>query len=344
MIVKTGWFLATLSLVLLVMGAMLRTGGTVHAAAPTAAQQVVDKAVERFVAGDRTGWLSYFSEDAVLTDTDIDSGKSFAAVGRGALGSVFDGIIETHLKVEPTGVSAHGDKVIATGRWSDDVSTAAGVSRYLATSTVTVRDAKIVRFDLTYNTADAATRTYLAYSAAQELVPPPGTLIFPLGPGRDGRQTGDAYLSPVGTLTAVFIAIAPGATGELQPAELQSGDCPANRALAFPLASVLDGFSFTLLSAPIDDLADLSLHVQKRSGLSILDVTCGDASSAVLLEQPAPAPEPVAPAPRPAAIVAPNTGTGTNVRHGSLAWAAAALVLLGALCAASGVRYRSRQN
>jgi ketosteroid isomerase-like protein len=339
---KTGWLYAGAMAAVLALGAMAGLGGGIAQAAPNDPEAVFAAAGERLTAGDLAGSVALYSEDAVVTDIDIDSGKSFYAVGRDAIEVVLQGALATHLVVEGTTSSVDGDEVTAKARWSDDVSAAAGVSRYLVNSSMTVRDNKIVRFATTYDTKDAETVTYLAYGATQPLIPPPGTVTFPMGAGRDGHQAGDAFLAPTtSTVTAVFIAVAAGAIGELEPVQLQDRACPASGSIVAELAPVLNGSSLSLVSKSMNELSDVSVHVQRVGGLSRLDVACGDASDAVPFEEPAPvpAPQPAAPAPRPAPVTAPNTGTG-GVRGGSAAGGIGLLAAMGLVCVGAGAARR----
>lgn len=160
---------------------------------------------------------------------------------------------------------------------SDDNTAAAGVSRVLQPFSAIVQGDKIAQLHLTYEEGDAQTRTYLEYLAGLEDDdggPPLDGLEVTLGPGRDGSQTGSAFIFEESGLAFVGIEVAPGAAGVLQPAHVHAGDCPGTGAVVSPLASVLDGSSFTILSLSKAELlaGNFAINVHKSAAESAVYV------------------------------------------------------------------------
>jgi predicted lipoprotein with Yx(FWY)xxD motif len=81
---------------------------------------------------------------------------------------------------------------------------------------------------------------------------PQGTIVT-IGPGRDGDQSGTAVLVSQGTKTEVDLFIKPLA-GATQPAHIHVGTCPVPDAVKYPLTSVVDGKSKTVVDAALADL------------------------------------------------------------------------------------------
>jgi hypothetical protein len=164
-----------------------------------------------------------------------------------------------------------------------------------------------------------------------------------------GNQPGIAVVFEDQGLTVVGLFIEAGAAGVLQPAHFHTGTCASPGPIVQPLASVLDGSSFTLLSAPIDQLIDkgLIVNVHKSVAEASTYVSCGELLSA-------PEPEPtVAPAATPTArvatgVTAPNTGTGGGIAGGSWGWtlmivalfSVGVLITMGTVAVRLGVRSR----
>lgn len=323
-----------------VLAALLATTLALSLAPRRADAAAPDAVVRDFVAainaGDAAAAAALFTEDGVFTDID---GGSFAIVGAAALEYGFSDTSNT--QVELTNVTVVGEEVKGTARLTDDNTEAAGVARILQPFTAIVRDDKIVEFHLTYNEGDAQTRTYLEYQAAQEEDEgplSPDALELILGPGRDGSQTGTAFIFEEGGVAFVGIQIAPGAAGVLQLAHIHVGDCPGVGAITSPLASVLDGFSFTILSMSKAELlaGNFAINVHKSAAEAGLYVSCGEVEAAAAA--PTPAASPPAPAATPApsgSITAPSTGTGSGGDAENGMWLAA-FVLAGALLAGTG--------
>ena len=135
-----------------------------------------------------------------------------------------------------------------------------------------------------------------------------------LGPGADGNQPGKAFIFEPDWLgegvSLVVVEVQAGAPGAQQSADLVSGSCAAPGETVYPLAAVVNGASFTILSATADEIVAQGLSVQvHQAGQTDRVNACG----AVL----APAPPAPAPAPPHIDIKAPSTGTGPVARRRS---------------------------
>jgi hypothetical protein len=203
----------------------------------------------------------------------------------------------------------------------------------------------------TFDENDAQTRTYLEYQSEEDDggeddggEEPIGELAIELGPGRDGNQPGVAFLfegSP--EVTGVGIEIAPGASGVLQPAHIHDGDCPGVGAIASPLASVLDGTSFSFVSISLADLSsgDYAINVHQSAAQAAIYVSCGEVG-AVDVE---PTPAPAAPTPTAATgVVAPDTGTGPSGGSTVALPVAAMIVVAGVLAVGGGLFVARRRS
>ncbi len=321
-----------------------------RAMAGSGPEDVVADLAAEVNADDGAGAAALFTADGVFTD--ISDGGSFAAVGTAALTYI---LTDTGVQVTLTNVEVDGNEVTAVASTVDEGSEAAGVARYLQPLTAIIEGGKIAEFHLTYDETDAQTRTYLAYQASQEDPDeplPPGSLTLPLGPGRDGSQTGDLVIfdfDEAPGVVGIGIEIQPGAAGVLQLAHVHEGDCPGVGGIASPLASVLDGFSFTFISMTRAALlaGDFAVNVHKSAAEAAIYVSCGEVEAVAAAPTPA---APVAPAPaatatpgRSGVITAPSTGTGSGDDgvNGMLliaVFAAVGAVLLGSGAAVRRVR------
>ena len=128
-------------------------------------------------------------------------------------------------------------------------------------------------------TAAAAQAPTLAPSSAPTTTV--GALTVVLGPGRDGRQTGTAVLTPQGEKTQVVINIQPGPAGVPQPAHIHVGSCPGVGAITYPLHNVVDGTSTTIVNDSLQDLlkGGYAINVHKSTSDLGAYVSCGNISS-----------------------------------------------------------------
>ena len=98
-----------------------------------------------------------------------------------------------------------------------------------------------------------------AHQSAQDIgkyvacgVIPQGTMVT-LVAGRDGSQPGNAVLLSQGAKTEVDLFIKPLA-GVTQPAHIHVGTCPVPGDVKYPLTSIVDGKSKTVVDAALSDL------------------------------------------------------------------------------------------
>ena len=300
---------------------------------------VVEQIFAEVNAGDAAGAGALVTEDFVLTDID---GGSFAVVGRPAFTQLIEDSQTVNLEITVVEIAADGNTVTGVADFADDNADAAGVSRYRQPFTVQVTDGGLAsRGDFTYDLDDAQTVVYLNYVDSLEEddtdePPPPGLVTVPLSAQSGGNQPGNAFLFEEGGITGVGLDITPGPAGVQQPAYFYTGTCAAPGPIVEPLANVLDGGSFTLLSSTMAELVDtgLIINVSKSVAEPGIYVACGQVLSATA---PPPAPTAAAPAtPTPATgIGAPATGTGGDAAGGSSGalyalLAAAVAVALGA--------------
>lgn len=306
-------------------------------------QAVVEDLVDALNAGDAEALSALIADEFIFAHLTI-GGDSFAAVGK----PVFEfTIIEEVIAFNPTVVlgatEVDGNTISGAWEWSDDDTTAAGVTRIIETWTFQLNDAGLfVRADVSYDTSDAQTQQYVDYLNEQpdDEEPPPGAVIVPLAAQPGGDQPGVAVILEIGAgFTLVALEVTPGAADVPQPAHFHTGTCAAPGPIVEPLASVLDGSSFTALSTPLSELVDtgLIINVHLSEAQAAVYVSCGEVLSAAAL--PTPTPPTAAPTPTAAGIVAPATGAGPDAANGRLLpWALALAGGAGLLMATAAVR------
>lgn len=290
---------------------------------------------------------------AALLDDDVtffepNGDGSFGIVGKAAfVSAALPDLAASGFKTTVRHAQVHGDTV--TGRISpeDEFTHAAGVNRYLELFTVRVVDGRIASIDLLYDTGDTQTNTYLEYSRSQsdeeDDGPPSGSFVeLPLGPGAHGSQPGTVFVAEAGEgVSFVGVQVQPGHAGTQQPADLVSGSCGAPGEIVYPLAAVVDGGSFTIISASVDELLAQGLSVQvHQAGRTDRVNACG----AVLAAAAAPAPPVPAPAPARTDIKPPSTGTGPAPGGGLPSSLLAAVVAAGVLAVLGGLGVRRSQR
>ena len=136
-----------------------------------------------------------------------------------------------------------------------------------------------------------------------------------LSPQNDSGQTGTAVLTSEGAGTKVVLNLssAPGP----HPAHIHAGSCPTPGAVVFPLTSVTDGKSETVVAASIADIlrAPHAINVHKSPQEIPVYTSCGNVTAAAAPAAAAsPAAKPAAAAPvaqaspaaKPAAAAAPS--------------------------------------
>src|SRR5947209_19191201 len=102
--------------------------------------------------------------------------------------------------------------------------------------------------------------------------------VFTIGAQSGSGETGTVTLTAMGEKTRVDVAIV-GAPEGAQPAHIHEGTCAKlNPKPTYPLASVTDGFSSTVVDAPISKLTGAAMAVNVHKSASDLPtyVACGD--------------------------------------------------------------------
>jgi hypothetical protein len=334
-----------------VLSAAMFAIGTRNASAQEDPQDVVEAFAAAVVAGDAAAASALFADDIAFTDISTING-SFGAFGKPAASLVFEDITTQEIDVEFTDLEADDETGVVTGvaRISDVDTEAAGVDRYLQPFSATVVDGLLTALNFTYNENDAQTRTYLEFVNEDEggddggEEPGIGELEIELGPGRDGSQTGTAFFFEASPeVTGVGIAIEPGANNVLQPAHVHDGDCPGVGAIASPLASVLNGFSFSFVSLSLAELSagDYAINVHQSAAQAAIYVSCGEVGGVAVEPSPTSAP-PAATATPATGVIAPDTGTGPSGQSTQLPRVVGMLVIVGVAVLAVGALKASR--
>ena len=117
--------------------------------------------------------------------------------------------------------------------------------------------------------------------------------------GQDGTVTIEA----VGNQTRVTVNIKAGAAGVSQPAHIHEGTCAPLGGVTFPLTSVVDGKSTTMLDTPLATIQSQqrAVNVHKSAAEAAVFVSCGEIPLAT-------GAAPGAPVTAPAPTTLPRTG------------------------------------
>jgi hypothetical protein len=324
------------------------TAGADRAQAQDAPDDIVQQFFDEFEAGDTAGAVALFTDDAVVTDIGRES---FAAYGKPAIEVWIAALVDDSPSFTLTNVQVNDNTVTGRVEWSDANVTEADVDRIIQPFTITVTDDGLMsRQDYTYDENDAQTEEWLDYSDAQPGDDHADDIRVPLAAQPGGNQPGDAFIEEVDVgVSSVELDVAPGAEGVLQPAHFHTGTCAAPGPIVEPLASVLDGESFTLLSAAPSELVDIGLiiNVHLSAEQASTYVSCGVVGATVA--QPIATPPtavPGTPAPAatatPSGVTAPDTGTG-GATGGGNAWMYA-LIAVGAVLVTFGAGGVARQR
>jgi hypothetical protein len=145
------------------------------------------------------------------------------------------------------------------------------------------------------------------------------SVTIALSPQNDSGQRGTAVLTSEGAGTKVVISLenAPGP----HPAHIHSGSCPTPGAVVYPLTSVVNGRSETVVAASIADIlrAPHAINVHKSPQEIPVYTSCGNVTAAAApAAQASPAAKPAAaaspaaapaaaPAAKPVAAASPST-------------------------------------
>ena len=225
-----------------------------------------------------------FADDGMLVLVDFGShGNVGYGVIRPLLRAVFDGAEATIIDLEVSDDTATG-RIEFRAAWLRPF----GVERIVDLFTLKAEDGKITLLRLQFDLTDPQTaQVYAAMEAQPGQGGLPANVIFiPLGPGRDGDQSGTAQFIPdpgggsAAGLGGFVIQITRGEPGVLQPVHLHSGTCDNLGPIVAPLASVMDGMSETHYVASLlpESLAggDFAINVHKSEEEHDLHVACGN--------------------------------------------------------------------
>ena len=294
--------------------------------------------------GDAAAAAALLDDDVTLFEPNGDG--SFGLVGKVAFEAALSELTTSGFYANIRSARVHGDTVVGVVATEDESTVEAGIDRYLEQFTVRVVDGRIASFDFLYDTDDPQTRTYIEWNRASgegdDEGLPPGTVEVTLGPGAHGSQPGTALVAEIGEgVSFVAVQVQPGHAGARQPADLVAGSCDAPGEVVYPLAAVVDGGSFTIISASVDELLAQGLSVQvHQTGQTERVNACG----AVLAAAAAPAPPAPAPAPARTDIKPPSTGTGPAVGDGLPSLPLAAVLATGVLAVMAGLGVRRSQR
>jgi hypothetical protein len=234
---------------------------------------------------------------------------------------------------------------------SEDDARAMGIDRYREAFTATVNDDGLLeKLHLEYVLSDPETAEFITALRAQQEEDDGGgddeeagdAIEVALAAQPGGNQPGQAFIFGAGDgVSGVFVGVEPGEEGIAQPAHFHTGTCASPGPVVHPLASIIDGVSFTYLSAGIDELADsgLIINVHKSAAQPGSYVSCGVVAAAA--EAPAPPPSPTR---TPSGIAAPDTGSGgvAGGAAGAATYGYALLAVAAAALATAGWRLRRR--
>lgn len=284
-----------------------------------AVQALIDAANASLTTDDATAFANTLTEDVFFEI--IDDG-SFGAVGRDTIATAFSGDPDPDFHVTLVSSQVSGNTVTGLVNVTDRDSVAAGVDRYVQPFTAVVDGGLVASLKLRLDLSDAQTATYLAYLQSQpddgddEL--PPGTVQVDLA----GDQPGTVAVGEFDGTTFVVVNIDPGAEGAIQPAHVHTGTCASPGAIVYPLASIVDGSSFTLLSASPAQLLDnnyiVNVHLSEAQIGTYVSCAVLEASAATSTPKPTKTPS----------VVLPNTGTGGSGSESP--WLVIALLTSGA--------------
>jgi hypothetical protein len=291
-------------------------------------ENLVVAANETFPNGDPEPFANVFTEDGWFANTD----DAFAVVGRAAMLYAFS---EPDEVFQATLIEAEVDGNTVTGSASivDQDTVDAGVPAHIELFTTVVEGDLVASFTLTYDHSDPDTVTYLEYLDSlpdDGEGPPPGSIELDM----EGDQAGSVAIFGEEGVTFVAFGIDPGAEGVLQPAHVHTGTCDDPGPVVYPLASLRDGGSFTLLSTTPDELLTNDYIVN----VHLSEAEIGTYVSCAALEAPEEEEEPTATP----GISLPPTGSGGAGTDGS--WLLVALVAAAAagLAGLGGVRMARR--
>lgn len=106
-----------------------------------------------------------------------------------------------------------------------------------------------------------------------------GHRVFALSAQNGSGEAGTVTLTPLGDKTRVEVALAHAPEGVAQPAHIHAGPCATlDPKPKYPLASVVDGVSTTVVNVPMDSLVNSGLAVNVHESVANIThyVACGD--------------------------------------------------------------------
>lgn len=116
-------------------------------------------------------------------------------------------------------------------------------------------------------------------SATTEPIMASEEVFIPLLEQNNSGESGKASLSEVDGKVKVTLTTVGAPAGVTQPAHIHVGTCPDVGAVTYPLTSVVDGMSETILDVSLDQLKSelpLGINVHKSVAEASIYVSCGD--------------------------------------------------------------------
>jgi len=105
-----------------------------------------------------------------------------------------------------------------------------------------------------------------------------GSQVFALTAQNGSGENGAVILTPLGDTTRVEVAIANAPPGAIQPVHFHTGPCATLGKVIYPLKSVDEGLSTTILKVPIDKLVGqgLAVNIHKSAAEIGVYTSCGN--------------------------------------------------------------------
>ncbi len=116
-----------------------------------------------------------------------------------------------------------------------------------------------------------------------------GSVTVNLGPQNNSGQAGTAVLQDMGNGSTKVTVNISGGSGVAQPAHIHEGTCAAlNPKPKYPLTSLVNGTSETIVNEPLSDLTDgtYAINVHKSATEASVYVSCGNIEKLVVAGMP----------------------------------------------------------
>jgi len=110
------------------------------------------------------------------------------------------------------------------------------------------------------------------------------TVTVTLNAQNNSGEKGSAVLSDVDGKTKVTVNINGAPAGIAQPMHIHTGSCPTPGAVLYPLTSLMNGISETVIDVPLSKILSelpLAINVHKSAAEAKIFVSCGDIVSEV---------------------------------------------------------------